>query len=76
MTSKKSAPIATYLANQSHVDLSADAPRSRQVAKESNLSFSKDDIHSVVQRNILAEYDHPQIVEAVSDYLYKHFLTV
>lgn len=39
-------------------------------------SFTKDDIRRVVQRNILAEYDHPQIIEAVSDYLYHHFLMV
>ena len=76
MTSKKNTLIATYLANQSYIDLSHNGPERGNVAKESNLSFSKDDIHSVVQRNILDEYNQPQIVEAVSDYLYRHFLMV
>jgi hypothetical protein len=76
MTSKKNAPIATYLANSSCVDLSCNSSQWGSVTEESNLSFSKDEIHNVVQRNILDEYNHPQIVEAVSDYLYRHFLTI
>lgn len=33
-----------------------------------------DEIRRVVQKNILDEYDHPQIVEAVTEYLYDHFM--
>ena len=36
-------------------------------------AVTKEEIRRVVQRNILDEYNHPQIVEAVATYLHDHF---
>jgi hypothetical protein len=48
-----------------------------QKAKEENPNSSlptKDEIRLLVKRHILPEYDQPQIIEAVSEYLYDHFM--
>ncbi len=37
-------------------------------------SITKDEILRVVQKSILDEYNHPQIIEAVAEYLHQHFL--